>query len=257
MYAKPPFRPGAAGLLAGTLLAISATLVAAAAKSTADADAFPLLQDNFILLSGQYSSVTGDKAAFQTRTQNAKSGTFGIESMRYGTDISKDTNLQFEGKVMAGIEDYLGKFLLAKNDVGSFEIGYKRFRTFYDGVGGFFPANALWMPLANQMLHVDRGTFWVDGTIALPNAPVLHIRYANETRTGRKDTAIWGDSDLTGIPISTSSALNPISADRKIVPAYLQLGERRETLEASITHSLANTKFDLRLVGERINNLDT
>jgi hypothetical protein len=250
MYANYSIFSRSAGFVAGALL----TLTSAYAG---EADAFPVFDNNYIQLSGQNASLTGDKAAFQTRTQNAKSGTYGIEAMRFGKDISKDTNLQFDGKVLAGIEDYLGKLTLTKNDVGTFETGYKRSRTFYDGVGGFFPTNQLWTPLANQMLHTDRGTMWVDGTIALPNMPVFHIRYNNEARTGMKDSTIMGDTDFSGVPISTSSALNPISANRKVMPAYYQLSERHENLVASITHTVANTLIDVRLIGDRVNNLDT
>ncbi len=250
MYAKTLSISRATGLVTAALL------VASGAKA-GEADAFPLFENNYIQVSGQNASLTGDKAAFQTRTQQAKAGTYGIDEMRFGRELSKGTNLQFDGKLLGGVEDYLGKLSLTKDEVGSFEVGYKRSRTFYDGVGGFFPINNLWTPLANQMLHVDRGTMWVDGTVTLPNAPVFHFRYTNEARTGMKDSTIMGDTNFSGIPISTSSALNPISANRKVVPSYYALSERHESLVASITHTMANTLIDVRLIGDRVNNFDT
>ncbi len=52
----------------------------------------------------------------------------------------KKTTMVIDGRALVGSEDYLGKVNLTKNEVGVFETGYKRFRTFYDGVGGFFLA---------------------------------------------------------------------------------------------------------------------
>jgi hypothetical protein len=187
----------------------------------------------------------------------ARSGEGGIEDLRLSNDLTKDTSLQVDGHLLPGAEDYLGEFRITKEEVGSVEAGYKRFRTFYDGVGGFFPLNRAWNVLTPQMLWVDRGKFFVNATVALPNKPVFTISYSNETRTGRKDSTIWGDTDFTGIPIFSASALNPISANRKIIPAYLQLGERQQTYEATMKHTIGATTVVLSLVDSRINNLDT
>jgi len=254
MHAKYSSLLRSAGLWAGALFAITSTWAAGTAKP--EADAFPVL-DNYITVAGQYPWLDGNESAFQTRTRVAKSGAGGIEDLQYSQDLSKGTTFQVDGHLLPGAEDYLGEFRLTKEDVGSFEAGYKRFRTFYDGVGGFFPGNNAWFPLTPESLWVDRGNFFANATIALPHRPVFTFRYSNETRTGRKDSTIWGDTDLTGIPISSSSALNPISADRKIVPAYIDLGERKETWEATMKHTVGATTVVLSLVDTRIDNLDT
>jgi len=46
-----------------------------------------------------------------------------------------------------------------------------RFRTFYDGVGGFFPLSDSFQALSYESLHVDRSTFWLTATLAKPNLP--------------------------------------------------------------------------------------
>ena len=253
-----------ASLLAGVTLALSGVSALGADKSAGEADAFPLFDNNYIKLSGQVGSLKGDESAFQTRTQNAKNGNNGIEDLRIGKDLSKDTTLQIDAKALTGTDDYLGSVRMTKNDVGSVEFGYKRFRTFYDGVGGFFPINKQWMPLGNEMLHIDRGQFWFDATVALPNKPVFEIRYTNELRSGLKDTTIWGGTDITGLPNvvpnpdpNGTNKLLQLSPTRKLVPGYTQVGERHQLLEASMKHKVGNTTFQLKLTGDEVNNLDT
>ena len=243
-----------AGLLACAMLTLSC---AHAVDATKDTDALPATADtNHISFGGEASAITGSSTAYQTRAQISKNPAGGIEDLNYSTDISKSTNVLVAGHALAGAEDYLGLFKVTKNEVGSFDIGYKRFRTFYDGAGGFFPLNNAWLPIYPRALSVDRGKLFIDATVSLPNLPVFTFRYSNETRTGRKDSTIWGDTDLTGITIYSQSARNPISSDRKILPAYIDLNERQQTWEASVKHTLGNTTGVLSVVGTRINNFD-
>ena len=249
-------KPNQFSVCRATAVFASAIAVLAVARA-ANADAFPTYDANYIKLSAGGSSVSGSSAALQARTQHAKSGTAGIEDFNYTYDLSKETNLQVDGKAMPGNEDYLLKFLVTKNELGSFEAGYKRFRTFYDGAGGFFPSNNQFLPIFQRSLFVDRGSFFVNATLAMPKAPVFTFKYSNDTRTGTKDTTIWGDSDLTGIPILVGTgAVNPVSANRKMLPAFIKLNERQERWEATMRHTVANTTAVVSLGGDRINNHD-
>jgi hypothetical protein len=232
------------GLLAGTLLVAGNVRAAGAA-----ADAFPVF-DNYLSLSGEGVWVNGHSAAFQARNWISKGGAGGIENFRYAKDVSKDVSTVMDGHALIGTSDYLAHFNLTKNELGSVDFGYQRFRTFYDGVGGFFPLNNSWAALADSDLHVDRGKFWAQATIALPDKPVFSLRYTNELRNGAKDSTIWGDSDNTGI-LSTNVP------NRKLSPAYLQLGERHQVLETSVKQTIGNTTYELRLTGDRVANDDT
>ncbi|MCX6954800.1 MAG: hypothetical protein NTV51_21800 [Verrucomicrobia bacterium] len=250
MNAKFALLLRSAGLVACALLPF-------AASHAAEADALPAPEENYVKVSGQGASYNNNKAAAQARTQVPKVGIGGIEELNVTKELSKDTSLVIDGRALLGSEDYLGQFRLTKNEVGSFEAGYKRFRTFYDGAGGFFPLNNAWLPIYPRALFVDRGKFFVNATIAMPNAPVFTFRYTNETRGGRKASTIWGDTDFTGVPIYSLSSLNPVSANRKIIPAYIQLGERQEVWEASVKHTVGKTTGLFTISGNRINNLDT
>ena len=212
-----------AGLLSGALL-IGAGVTARAAD-TASADAFPAFE-SYIKVSGQSQYIDGNQNAYQSRTKQALPGAAGIEDFHYAKDLSKSTTMVIDGKAMAGSEDYLLRSNVTKTNVGSVDVGYKRFRTFYDGVGGFFPLNSEWLPLTRQDLHIDRSKFWVEANLTLPDAPVVTVRYTNELRDGRKDSTIWGSNDLTGLT-NTGSEISDI---RKIVPSYINVGERHERL---------------------------
>ncbi len=235
----------------------AACLVTAARAAQPPADDVKIEGDNLIKVSAQATDFSGHRASSQARTQVFRNLSGGIEELSIGRELDKTTTLQIDGRALPGAEDYLAQFRLTRTEVGSFEAGYKRFRTFYDGAGGFFPLNNAWLPIHPRALFVDRGRFFATATVALPKQPVFTFRYTNETRSGRKDSTIWGDTDFTGVPIYSLSSLNPVSANRKIIPAYLQLGERHESWEASVRHLIGTTRVFLSVGGGRIDNLNT
>ncbi len=234
------------GFFACAILATASAYAADAAKP--DADPLPNITENYIKVAGQRNWIKGDKAAYEAQNWTARGGFAGIEDFQLTKNLKNDFALTVDGHALFGNQDFLGQIKLSKNELGSFDMGFKRFRTYYDGVGGFFPTNNAWFPLTNQGLHVDRAKFWVGGAINLPNLPVLTLRYTNELRNGSKDTTIWGDTDFTGVPIWSSGTLNPISANRKIVANYIDLNERQETFEAAIKHTFGNTSVELEAV---------
>jgi len=247
-----------AGLLSGALLICAGSPVRA---DDTQSDAFPAFE-SYIKVSGQAPiMVTGNKNAFQSRTKQADPGAAGIEDFHYAKDLSKTTTQEIDGKALAGSEDYLLRYNVAKTEVGSIDFGYKRFRTFYDGVGGFFPLNSEWLPFTRQDLHIDRSKFWVEANIALPDAPVITVRYTNELRDGRKDSTIWGPTDFTGLPSGSTSIVptttTQIADSRRIVPSYINVGERHERIEASVKHTIKTTSFEVTLFGDGTNNADT
>lgn len=239
----------AAFLLAGILVAVPF------ARAAAEADAFPTFED-YLKLSGQAVWTDGHGAAFQAQNWTSKSGAGGIEDFLYSKDLSKDVTMKMDGHALASTADYLAHVNISKSETASVDFGYQRFRTFYDGFGGFFPTNNSWVMLNNTYLSLDRSKLWVEATVNLPQKPVFRVRYVNELRNGEKPSTIWGDSDFTGISIWSLSSLNPVSATRKIVPSYIQIGERHQTLEASLEHTVGKTTVRLAVIGEDTSNLD-
>jgi hypothetical protein len=238
------------GVLTSALLILAGVTARAADKPTSDD--FPNF-DSYIKISGQAASISGNEAAFQSRTTQPNNGGAGIEDLHFAKDVSKTTSIVIDGRALTGAEDYLGRFNVSKTDVGSVDVGYKRFRTFYDGAGGFFPLNNQWDALTNQDLSIDRSKFWVEANLTLPNAPVLTLRYTNELRSGDKDSTIWGDTDFTGLPNNRP----PISQVRKIVPSWINVDERHELFEASVRHTIKTVSFQFTLLNDRTDNTDT
>ena len=244
-----------ATLLAGLALALSCLPAHGADKATST-DAFPNF-DSYIKISGQAASVTGDAAAFARRLQRPSNGAYGVEALHVNKEVDKETSMEFDGRALTGSEDYLGQLKLTKNEVGNVDLGYKRFRTFYDGIGGFFPLNGVFKELGKPELHTDRAKFWAGLTLARPNAPVFTLNYSNELRNGRKDSAIWGDTDNTGWPVYSLSSLNVVSSDRKIIPSTIDLSERQEVWSGTMKHTIGKTELELEVVSNHSTLLDT
>ncbi|HVT73141.1 MAG TPA: hypothetical protein VHD61_08395 [Lacunisphaera sp.] len=242
-------RRGAA-VLAGLTLALGGVGLRADTPAK-QADAFPTF-DNYIQIGVQAPSIDRNEAAFQQRTGQSKTTSGGIEAYHQAKDLGSDTTLTMDGRALGGAEDYLAQFNLAKTDLGTFEVGYKTFRTFYDGVGGFFPLDKKWNAMNPQDLHVDRGQFWVKATVKRPNTPEFEFSYTDSSRDGKKDSLIWGDSDYTGLP----NNVPPISQVRKMVPSYRKLDERSQNFEATVRHSVGNTTYSLTYVHEKTDDND-
>jgi hypothetical protein len=244
-------------LRAASLLSLSLFTVSSFAAPASESDAFPVFNENYITFAAGGISYSGNKASGQARTQVPKVGAAGIEAFNYTKEISKVTTMVVEGQALPGAEDYLLSINVTKNEVGSFEAGYKTFRTFYDGAGAFFPTNNVWMAAMPRALYVDRGRFHLGGTINLPGKPVFTFRYTAQTRDGRKDSTILGDTSFTGIPNYSQASLNPVSIARKLLPAYIAMDERQDTLTASVRQTFGRTTATLSLVGTRIDNFSS
>ena len=249
-------RRGAGLIGAGAALALAGARTFAA-DAPAQSDAFPLL-DNYVKFSGLAPFNSGDGAAFSARTGLPATGVGGIEDLSYSEDLSKDTSLTLNGHALGGADDYLGVMKIATTDLGSTEIGYKKFRTFYDGVGGFFPLADSFQALGNEHLHVDRGSFWITTTLAKPNLPVFTVSFKADTRTGQKESSEWGAIInpnavvVNGAIVGTALPVNTpyISAN------VLNLEEHHETLEASMTATLGKLTNSLKASWDWVNNND-
>lgn len=241
----PLFRSG------GTIAVVALALASARLSAAENSDALPVFE-SYIKISGHAADIAGTKSSYQTRTKEPKSGA-GIEELYLTKELNKTTSYVIEGRALAGAEDYLGTYRLTKNEVGSFEIGYKRFRTFYDGVGGFFPVTRSFVALNPRDLHIDRGEFWAEVKIARPNEPVFTLRYTNTTRNGQKDSISWGDTDNSGQvyrSLNDGLGVNNNATVRKNMPSSFDIDERKETLEGSIKHKVGNTTAQLSLIGD-------
>jgi hypothetical protein len=190
---------------------------------------------NYIDFSAGYILQSGDRAGFQKALQRDKDGAFGIEDLFYSNQLKDDTLLTLRGHAMAGDADYLLDLNITKDEVGYLKFGYKSFRVWYDGSGGYWPTNGFSMQLFDEDLHVDRGNLWFEAGFNKPESVNLMFRYDLMTKKGEKNSTSWMD---TGFAISTS-------ANRNIVPTFLTFDEKRHIVKAEVSKSAEKTDWAL------------
>ncbi|HWA87702.1 MAG TPA: hypothetical protein VG710_15845, partial [Opitutus sp.] len=156
-----------------------------------------------------------DQAQYQ-KIAHQKDAWGGIEGFHFGQDLSKTTSLSVDGRALAGDNDFNLELKLQKEGAWTVDFGYKAFRTWYDGNGGFFPQNDRSFQLYGNDLHIDRSDLWVAASLQLPDQLKLNFRYDFTTRKGLKDSTDWGDTTLTGG-----------FGARAIVPTFLRIDEHR------------------------------
>ncbi|MFT3782718.1 MAG: hypothetical protein QM790_11945 [Nibricoccus sp.] len=208
------------------LLVVVAQLSAAYAAETPDSP-----KENSVSVSSQFSSVSGDKAAFQEKFQRRSGFDAGIETLRLRNDFG-NWSLALDGAAFPadGNFNLAGKWSHA--DAPYFAFGYTQFRTYYDGTGGFFVPTQTAFALYDERLHVDRGLLWFEAGVAAEDRPRAFLRYELLTRRGKKPTTEWGDTNLTGV-----------FGTRSVVPAFLQLNETRHIVSVEVSQDQKPTTW--------------
>jgi hypothetical protein len=228
-----------------------------AADPDPQTDAFPTF-DGYIKVSGEAPWISGDGAAFAKGTGAPGTGSGGIEDLHYSKDITNDTTVTVDGHALEGTDDYLARSNLSKDDLGSVDVGYKRFRTFYDGVGGFFPRADEFNAMSPENLHVDRSSFWATTKLARPNQPVFTLSFHDEIRTGMKDSSEWGSivnplaTVAGGVLVGTAVPANTPF----VAPNVLELDEHHDLLEAQMVASVGNTTETFKVTSDWVDNND-
>ena len=252
----PTLRRGAGLACAAAILSFPAAR--AADTSPSQVDAFPSF-DNYVKFSGLAQSLSGDPSAYAARTGTPSAGSVGIEDLSYSQDLSTNNTLSINGHAMAGTDDYLAKVSLDSNNLGTAEVGYSNFRTFYDGIGGFFPLSDTFEKWDPESLHVDRGSFWVNLKLAMPDRPVFTLSFRDDTRTGMKDSSEWAPAINPDAVIAGGAFVgNAAPANTPyIAPNVLLLDEHHDSFNASMVATAGKTTETLRATIESVNNLDS
>ena len=237
------------------LLAVGLTFhMAASAQTNVPADEIVALApgeySNWIELGGGGHFSRDDKASFQRRSGFNDGAFGGIESLHLEDRAGERGTLTLDGRAIFDDHDYRMKLRVSEPDKGYFEFGFEGYRTWYDGTGGYFPRGTnKSFSLYDEELHVDRDSFWFEAGLRLPDVPELTFRYSHETREGKKDSTIWGDSTALG--------LSGANTTRGIVPSFLKLDESRDSLSLDIRHKLSKVDLGAGLRFEDINSDDS
>ena len=190
--------------------------------------------ENHIDYSAGTSLQDGNRPFYQKRLNLDKDGFGGIDDLYYHTDLGNNTNLVIKGRALAGNKDYLVDLRLTKDDVGYLSAGYRVYRSWFDGSGGYFAPSDLLMTLYDPDLTLDRGDLWFQAGLIMPDRPSVLFRYDYLTRNGRKDSTAWGDTTLTA----------GLSA-RGVLPTFLQIKENRHVVRATVAKATEQTAWEL------------
>lgn len=194
---------------------------------------------NEVELSLAGTIVSGDKGAFRQRKQVPAGQVLGgVESLHYEDALSKEAKLTLDGRGIVNNHDYNLDLNIVNPEVGFFKAGYKEFRTWYDGSGGYLPNTGIWIAPTDDSLAVDRGNFAIEAGLTKPDVPQLTLKYEHQFRNGTKDTTSWSDETTKGL-------------SRYIVPNTLNIDEKRDIVSADGKHTIGNTDLGLGLRYEK------
>ncbi len=212
----------------------AATLAALAFAAPAAAETE--LSASRIVLSATGSSVNNDEAQFKQRNRIDDDAIGGVEDLYLEWLVGDNGTLRLNGRAIAGNNDYLLDLKYDHTDAGFVSAGYREFRNWYDGSGGFFPPGNTFISYFDEDLALDRGAAWFEAGLRRPGIPELTLRYDRLTRDGMKSSSLWADTNLTGT-----------SGTRNIVPTFLDVDEERDIVKLSGSHTLGNTELGLGL----------
>ncbi|MBL9214959.1 MAG: hypothetical protein JNG83_05740 [Opitutaceae bacterium] len=228
MKTNSPSRLGRTALLVGAGLGCLAGALPAAEKKEP-----PL--ENYLEVSSGYTLQDGDRAGFQKARQYHKEGFGGIEDLFYTKELDDRTTLKLRGRALAGNGDYLFDLAVHREDVGFLKLGYRQFRVWYDGSGGYFPAGGFIRQLYDEDLHLDRGNLWFEAGYTPADGIDLDFRYDLFTRKGKKDSLSWGDTGLA------AGAANV----KGLLPSFWKIDEKRHQLSASAAKTTDKNAWEL------------
>lgn len=223
------FRPQAIRLVASAVIAsLPAQAPAGTTESPAEPDPVePPANWATFTLGGAF--LDGDKAAFQRAAEQKGGVVGGISSLHWGMDHDDVTYL-VDGHLLFGNQDFDITASATKDGLGYIRFGYKEFRTWYDGSGGFVPPD-LWSPLYDDDLHLDRGEVWLEGGLRMEKLPEVTFRYVHSWRDGNQDSTSWSRS----------------SDGYAYGPSLLTLDETSDSFALDVAHTLGNTDLTLGL----------
>lgn len=192
---------------------------------------------NWIELSLGGVDVSGNDAAFQKR--HGSNGDFmgGIKSFRF-EQLTDDGTFLLEGHALFGLDDYKIDLRYDKDDIGFVRFGYKEFRTWYDGSGGYAGPGVAppqdWFPIYDDELSLDRGEIWFEAGLRMPDTPEWTLGYRHLWRKGQKDSTRWG------------------RYTRGNVPTYYDLDETQDIITLDFLHTMGKTDLGIGLSFQNI-----
>ncbi len=125
----------------------------------------------------RYSIVNGDKEKFRESMWIKDKAALGVHEFSLYQD-SKDTKVKADARAIVDENDYNFNVNLEKKDIFEISGGYKEFRKYYDGTGGFYG----WFPVRTSIeldndLQLNDGKFFVGLKTSRPDETNYFINY--------------------------------------------------------------------------------
>lgn len=191
-------------------------------------NAFP----NWVEFSVGGTFVKDDSKQFRQR-EAIRSGAFGgVEDLHWETKLGKKGLLEIDGRALFDNHDYDGSVKVSNLDWGFVRAGYKQFRTWYDGGGGFFSPTDSYYQHFEDALALDRGEAWFDGEFKPNDSLSLTFKYSHQFRDGQKDSTSWGYVHPAGLPVV-----------RGLTPLFRDIDEKSDSFQADLTYLVKKTKL--------------
>lgn len=227
--------------LAAPALVMTFSVAQAGTPAPVSAPAEPTAAANWIGFTVGGAFVSGNDAGMMRRTQTNGDFYGGIDTFQYSQALDKSTTLTLDGHALPGLEDYEANLNITRADIGYIKAGYKQFRTWYDGTGGYLadPGQQFGTPLLGDELSVDRGELFFEAGLRMEHLPEITFSYKHAYRDGEKDSLTWGEGQASNL-----------SNEFKLTPALWLIDESSDTFELDIEHTLGNTDLGMGLVYE-------
>jgi hypothetical protein len=212
----------------------SLRILCAALAAPAALVAQKVTTEGTVTVGGGGAFLDGDRPAFQRITQHKKDGFGGIEDLRIVAE-GKDSVFRFDGKFMAGDDDYRAAFRFDKGDRFWVAAGFEQFRVYYDGSSTrFAPTNTSFV-VFDEDLSLRRTKLWAEVAAYAANRTLIKLRYERSGRDGTKGSTAWADTNLVGA-----------FGTRNIVPSFYDLDEVTHVFTLDIGNdSKENVKWNV------------
>ncbi len=170
----------------------------------------------------RYSMVDGDKEKFREDMWIRDRAASGLHEFSFSQN-SKGMKVNMEGRAIPDENDYKFDVNLEKEDLFSLAAGFKEFRKYYDGTGGFYSwfTNRPYVELGRD-LKLNDGHFFIDFTLNRPDEPNFFINYERHAKSGAISTLRWN---------SVVENVAGVATTRKIAPSWKELDEVQHTIK--------------------------
>lgn len=224
--------------LKNIITARSLPVLLAAGFACAAATGAPAAEDyqNSISFAVGTAKQSGDRPGFQKAFGTNKSGFAGIDELFYNNSLNDDTTVTIEARAVDF--NYLFDLKIVKEDVGYLSAGFKQYRTWYDGSGGFYRPKGIPIVYYDEDMHLDRGNLWLEIGRTLSENSSFIVRYDVLTREGKKDSLSMGE-------VAFAASTTNLAGNRGVLPAFRLIDEKRHILKATATTGNETSKYKL------------